>query len=362
MNKHPLRLSRVAIVFVVLILCATGVVIEAQQKDPAGTRSGGLSDAFPAPKPEKKVSAVSAMRGRRPGKTVRQQFYQADLNFPQALPSGGRSLATIGVTIVRGRVATEAEILDRTIATVQGCVKWTDDKCVERKSMVLARILDDTPVFDGDQIQMTIEFLSFLTSSGQQVNRIAYLYVINREQYPDGSWGETKLLFPTLQTYGGDNRVLPGKTVTLPAPNRPWTISRSVSGKPHAFETYTLIVSPQPLTDLAGRKLSLKDRAIKLDEALVDSWIRKWGGKESRGVLENGVGQLITQREIDASGTMERKERGTHDEADDLSLDDPAPQVVFRKIVTPRDKLLVTVKLPFKMTRPANSEPTSRSK
>ncbi len=144
--------------------------------------------------------------------------------------------------------------------------------------------------------------------------------------------------------------MLPGKTVTLPASNRLWTISRSVPGKPHAFETYTVIVSPQPLTDLAGQKLQLRERAIELDEALVNSWIRKWGGKESRGVLENGVGQLTTQREVDSSGSVDARDRGTHDQEEDLSLDDPAPQVVFRKAVTPRDKLLVTIKLPFKAT------------
>lgn len=347
MHRQSLRRPRLVLVSLVVILAATGLVIEAQQQDPTGTR-GAVSDAFPPPKPVKTVSATSAMRGRRPGKSVPRQFYQADASFPEELLLRGRSLATIGVTIARGRVATEAEILDRTIATVQGCVKWTDDKCVDRKSMVLPRILDDTPVSDGDQIQMTIEFLSYLTGSGQQVNRIAYLYVINSEQYADGSWGEARLIFPTLRTYGGDNRVLPGKTVTLPAPNRPWTISRSVSGKQHVFETYTVIVSAQPLTGLEGQKLQLKERAIELDEALVGSWIRKWGGKEARAVLENGVGQLTTQREVDSSGTVDARERGTHDEADDLSLDDPAPQVVFRKIVNPNDKLLVTIKLPFK--------------
>lgn len=353
MQGYPLQRSRFALVFLVVIFAATGFVIEAQQ-DQTSTR-GAVSDAFPAPKPPKKVSATSAMRGRRPGKPVREQFYEADAGFPEELRFRGQSLATIGVTITRGRVANDAELLDRKIATVQGCVKWTDDKCVERKSMVLPRIMDDTPVSDGDQIQMMIEFLSFLTASGEQANRIAYLYVINREQYLDGSWGETKLIFPTLRTYGGDNRLLPGQTVTLPAPTRPWTISRSVTGKLHAFETYIVIVSAQPLTDLAGQKLLLRDRAIKLDEELVNSWTRRWAGRESRGVLENGVGQLITQREVDSSGSVDARERGTKDEEDDLSLDDPAPQVVFRKIVNPRDKLLVTIKLPFKATTPATT-------
>src|ERR1700752_390383 len=355
MQRHYQR--RFALVSLVVILAATGFVIQAQQQqDPVSTR-GAVSDAFPTPPPVKTVSAVSAMRGRRPGKSAPQQFYQAEANFPEELLYRGRSLATIGVTIARGRVATEPEILDRTIATVHGCVKWTDDKCVERKPMVLPRILDDTPVSDGDQIQMMIEFLSYLTGSGKQVNRIAYLYVINGEQYADGSWGETRLIFPTLRTYGGDNRVLPGKTVTLPAPSRPWTISRSVSGKPHAFETYTVIVSAQPLTDLDGQRLQLKERAIELDEALVTSWIRRWGGKEARAVLENGVGQLTTQREVDSSGSVDARERGTHDEADDLSLDDPAPQVVFRKIVNPGDKLLVTIQLPFKPQSTATPTP-----
>ena len=40
-----------------------------------------------------------------------------------------------------------------------------------------------------------------------------YLYVINREQYADGTFGRARLIFPTLLTYNGNNRVKPGQPI-----------------------------------------------------------------------------------------------------------------------------------------------------
>jgi hypothetical protein len=253
------------------------------------------------------------------------------------------------VTVARGRLATEAEIGDGDKAKVKGCVQWEDKRCIGRKEMVLARMGDDSVVTDKEQVQLSIEYLAYVDAAGnRQSSRIAYLYVINREQYRDGTHSEPKLIFPTLNTNGGDNRVMPGQTVRMPDPERPWTISRSDSGKVQAFETYMIIVSPQPLKDISGQELQFEAKPIMLDEKLVDSWVRLWGGSESRGDLENGAGQLITQREVKSSAALTSRKRDTDDDVDGLKQDDPPPQIIFRKIVNPGGKLLVTIKLPFK--------------
>ena len=45
----------------------------------------------------------------------------------------------------------------------------------------------------------------------------AYLYVIDREQYADGTQGEPYLIFPTTRTRGGDNSVKAGRVMEIPS-------------------------------------------------------------------------------------------------------------------------------------------------
>jgi hypothetical protein len=42
-----------------------------------------------------------------------------------------------------------------------------------------------------------------------------YLYVIDREQYEDGTLGEPVQIFPTTRTRGGDNSVKPGSLIEI---------------------------------------------------------------------------------------------------------------------------------------------------
>ncbi|MFL6284051.1 MAG: hypothetical protein ACJ74Q_12995 [Pyrinomonadaceae bacterium] len=255
----------------------------------------------------------------------------------------GRSYAAVGVTIGRGRPATGAEAGDRSAAKV---------RLRDGSEYVLERIPDNTAVTDGTLLQMIVEYLAHRDAAGKSLSdAVGYLYVINREQYPDGRYGPPKLIFPTRRTYGGDGRVLPGKTVTLPVPDRAWKVSRSSSGAAQAFETYTIIISPKPLMDSSGRELQrggLGEGSLTLDDKLVDRWERLWGGGEWRGELEDGAGQLITQREQNASGDPARSERSTDEESSDLTKGDAPPQLIFRKVLNPGGTMLVTVRLPFK--------------
>jgi hypothetical protein len=68
------------------------------------------------------------------------------------------------------------------------------------------RIEAATPLNVGDRVRITVES-----------PRSGFLYIIDREQYIDGSFGEPMLIFPTLKTRGGDNRVMPGKLIDIPA-------------------------------------------------------------------------------------------------------------------------------------------------
>lgn len=317
-----------------------------------GTRAGELLPAA-QPRPATQTEADEGERGvvrakefigTRPGVS---DTHSGRYRSRQPLPRG-RSYINLGVTIGRGRVATEAEIKDYKVAKVRS------SNGVEH---VLERISDDASLTDGTLMQMTIEYLARQTAAGgTQSNRVGYLYVINREQYPNGKYGPPSLIFPTRRTYGGDSHVSPGKTVTLPVPDRLWRVSRSKSGTVQAFETYIIIISPRPLKDSSGRLLQgldLDEGSLKLDVGSVDRWVRLWSGGEWRGVLENGAGQLITQREQDASGDPSRDERTTDEESSDLTKADAPPQIVFRGSLSPAGTMLVTIKLPFKDEAPA---------
>lgn len=286
------------------------------------------------------VKAKEFISSRVGGTQTHPGRYQSRQAVPQ-----GRAFVALGVTIGRARRATEIEHRDTNAAKVY--VRGGEEH-------VLERISDSTAITDGTLIQIMIEYLAHSDVAGRRLaDQIGYVYVINREQYPDGKYSTPKLIFPTKRTYGGDGRVLPGKTVTLPVPDRAWKISRSSSGTAQAFETYTIIVSPTPLKDSLGRELqrdNLEMSSLNLDEKLVDGWVRLWSGADWRGDLENGEGQLITRREQNASGNPSRGERSTDEESSDLTKGDPPPQIVYRKVLRPGGTMVITVKLPFKET------------
>jgi len=284
------------------------------------------------------VKAKEFISSRLGGTHPHPGRYRSRQRIPQE-----RAFVALGVTIGRGRRATEVERKDTNAAKVY--VRSGEE-------YVLERISDGAAITDGTLMQVMIEYLAHSEVAGRMLaDRVGYIYVINREQYPDGKYSAPRLIFPTKRTYGGDGRVLPGKTVTLPVPDRVWKISRSASGTAQAFETYTIIVSPKPLKDSFGRELqlgNLEAGSLNLDEKLVDGWMRLWSGGDWRGDLEHGEGQLITRREQNASGDPARAERSTDEESSDLTKGDPPPQIVYRRVLRPGGTMLITVKLPFK--------------
>jgi hypothetical protein len=288
---------------------------------------------------QRDIQAKEIVRPRRPGRrttSTRRDQYSAPKQFPLWPPPKSMTHLNVGMTLWRVRVATEAESKDSKVA--KEWMSW-DQKDYE---VVVTRMSDAEPIPDQDLIQITIEYLA--NQDQRYSNRAGYLYVINREQFPDGSLRNARLIFPTLMTYGGDNRVLPGKTVTLPDPKRPFIITRGVSGQPQRSEVYTIILSPVPLDDELPQPLG--NKAIQLTPQLVTRWEQRWGAREVRADLKGSLGQSRTQRELEANGDTDET-RGTKDSAEDLTQDDSVPQTVFRSVVRPGVGMLFTVKIPF---------------
>src|SRR5215216_1467237 len=68
------------------------------------------------------------------------------------------------------------------------------------------RISATTRLGQGDRLRISVEAV-----------RAGYVYIIDREQYADGTLGDSYLIFPTTRTGGGDNQVGIGRLLDVPA-------------------------------------------------------------------------------------------------------------------------------------------------
>ena len=216
----------------------------------------------------------------------------------------------VGVTIWRLRPANRSDSGERLIVH--------DDNAT--REWLPERISANTRLVQGDRLRISVEAV-----------RAGYLYVINREQYADGSLGEPYLIFPTTRTGGGDNRVAAGRLLEIPAQDdSPPFFTMRKSRADHVAEVVSVLVSPNPIEGLA-----ITDRAQKLSEDQVAKWDSAWGS--SVGRLEMATtGQAWTKEEKDSTTRA-------------LTPGAPAPQLLFyRPMVKPLEPMFVKLKLQYR--------------
>src|SRR4026207_640385 len=146
------------------------------------------------------------------------------------------------------------------------------------------RISATTRLVQGDRIRISVEAV-----------RAGFVYIIDREQYADGSLGEPYLIFPTKRTGGGDNEVAIGRLLEIPAQDDspPFFVMKKTRPD-HVAEVLSVIVTP---TRLEGMKIT--DKALKLTDEQVASWEKNWGS--SVGSMEMAMaGQPWSKEEKDA--------------------------------------------------------------
>src|SRR6476661_7597556 len=102
----------------------------------------------------------------------------------------------VGVTLWRLRRPTRSDSGERLIVHDENATtEWVPE-----------RISATTRLGQGDRIRISVEAV-----------RAGFVYIIDREQYADGSLGEPYLIFPTKRTGGGDNEVGIGRLLDIPA-------------------------------------------------------------------------------------------------------------------------------------------------
>ena len=216
----------------------------------------------------------------------------------------------VGVTIWRLRPAKRYDSGERLIVH--------DDEST--KEWLPERISPNTKLLQGDRLRISVEAV-----------RSGYLYVINREQYADGTVGEPYLIFPTKRTVGGDNEVAVGRLLEIPAQDdNPPYFTMKKSRPDHVAEVLSVLVTPTPLEEV-----QITDKAQKLTDTQVASWEKAWG--TSVGHLEmSETGQTWTKEEKNATTRA-------------LTASAPAPQMLFyRPSVKPTEPMYVKLRLQYR--------------
>jgi hypothetical protein len=286
---------------IVIIACALpGTSLAQQQDQTRGLRVKRLEESRPA--------STTPTDPKQP-RTYRSTTSTASSS--ELRKSVSASDAIIGVTLWRLRPARSVDNQDARIL---------EHKAARNTEWTAERIEAQTRISEGERVRVSIESPS-----------TGYLYVIDREQYADGGLGDAFLIFPTARTRGGNNSVVGGRVIEFPAQedNPPYfTLTRSRPD--HVAEVLMLIISPQPLAELAAGSEPLKVAAEKLMQ-----WEKEWGGRAEQFELEGGAGLPYTKAEKSAGGDGSRM----------LTQGDPLPQTVLRLNAKPGTPVLVKILL-----------------
>jgi hypothetical protein len=189
------------------------------------------------------------------------------------------------------------------------------------------RVPGNAGLSEGDRVRLSIE-----------AARTGYLYVIDREQYADGTLGEPYLIFPTTRTLGGDNRVKAGRLVDIPAQEDSppfFTLKRSRADQ--VGELLSVIVTPAPLDEL-----QIGAQAQRLSPERVARWEKSWGRQTGRMELGDGASKLWTKEEKEAGASPARL----------LQASAPNPQTLYyRPGIKSDEPLLINVRLQYHRRR-----------
>jgi hypothetical protein len=189
-----------------------------------------------------------------------------------------------------------------------GDVEWTPE-----------RVAAGSALSEGQKVRLSIE-------SAEP----GYLYIIDRDQYADGTSSPPTLIFPTLKIRRGAGRVTPGMVVEVPdAEDNPPYFRVKRSRPDQISEVLTILVSPKPIPGLV-----IGEKPLRLTDAQVTSWEKQWNAKVYKLEAKGLEGNAYTNAEKEA-GSGAKLLTGT----------DPVPQTMFRIESRPGDPVLLQLPL-----------------
>lgn len=267
--------------------------------------AGAQDDATRSVTPEKFLKARPAPAAA----AARPTYRPAEPRKPAMKVPAGSEAVELGVTIWRLRAARTGDLARLLVQEAENTTQLTPE-----------RVPVGAPLAPGDRVRLSIES-----------PRAGYLYVIDREQYADGTSSEPYLIFPTTRTRGGDNTVAGGRLIEIPAQDdRPPYFTMRPSRPDQTGERLTIVVTTEPIKDL-----TLGTEPLTLSRAVVDDWEARGAAAVERFEMIGGAGRAWSRAEQRAGADATRL----------LRQDDPPPQTLFRVVVKQPDLMAVNVVL-----------------
>ena len=256
-------------------------------------------------------------QGNKPTAARRPAKRSYRIVTPHVPVTGVSADSVIGITLWRLRPTRPADTGERIIAhDGPETVAWLPE-----------RVSSSGRLSEGDRIRISIE-----------AARTGYLYVVDQEQYADGSKGEPYLIFPTTRTRGGDNSVKAGRVIEIPAQDdSPPYFTLKRTRVDHIGENVIVLVTPTPI-----ESLTITDKTQRLSAETLASWEKSWGAQAGRLEMANGEGKPWTKQEKEAGADGTR----------DLKENEPAPQTIYyRPGASNTAPVLVKVELQYATRR-----------
>lgn len=317
-----------AIVFCVLIAIGNSRVAAAYQQQPQAREI--ISEDFTRNRPPAEESNAASRQNNRAktkasarNKKKRQvyRFVSTQTAMTKAAAAtsstatktpAGATMEQVGVTIWRLRPSTAADSGPKIpVHEESGTTWWTPERT---PAGTLFKI--------GERVRLSIES-----------PRAGYLYVIDREQYGDGTLGEPFVIFPTLQARGGDNRVSAGLLIEIPDQDDRIPYFKMTRGRDDQVgEILTVLITSQPIEGIP-----ITRTRPRLSAEQVAEWERIWGAPAELFEIKGGAGAAWTTAEQQAGSISKRS----------LTQEEPVPQTLYRVLVKPGNPLLVTVPLRY---------------
>ena len=299
--------SRQILVASIMIICLAGLLVPLARQTQENETTRHLWDT------------AFIDQGNKTSRTRRSPRRSYRVITPKVPINGVSADTVIGITLWRLRPTRRADTGER-IITHEGpqSVAWLPE-----------RVSSDGRLSEGDRIRMSIE-----------AARPGYLYVVDQEQYANGSKGEPYLIFPTTRTRGGDNSVKAGRVIEIPAQDDTppfFTLKRTRAD--HVGENVIVLVTPTPIEGL-----TITDKAQRISGETLAQWEESWGTQTGRLEMTNGAGQSWTKQEKDAGADGTRS----------MTEAEPAPQTLYYQPgVGNKDPVLIRVQLQYAKPRPS---------
>jgi hypothetical protein len=222
---------------------------------PAPTRT---SISTPTPLPRKNYKGKKVLRAKSKRKT------------PEVKPIDVPNKERLGVTLWRLRSEGSSDTGARLLTMGKS------------SKLIAERVSFETSFRLKEKVRLSIE-----------TPRDCYLYVVDRELHKDGTLGDAYLIFPTLRTRNGNNRIGKGTVIEIPSQSDdPPYFDITPLTENYAGEMLTVIVSSTPLPNL-----QLQNEPLAIPAATIAKWQEEWEETVDVFELEDGEKMQYTEGE-----------------------------------------------------------------